>query len=284
MTPNEAAEEVGQWRLTQVQPHTIIINHRNDSTWAHIKDSIRSSGTVHSSLILALAHSGLPAPIQLLLSRGANIEIESTAYNRTPLHLSASGGHTSVVQLLLDHGARIDSEDVAEFTPLILAVVGGHEAVVRLLVERGADLYRRDSTGKDAWDWARTTKNEVIIRVLREASTQRYNQASNLNILTSSAQQGRHNYYVRNRIQQIRNDPSFSPTMMETPLIPQPLIPQPLFPQPLFPQPPTEPPSITHNFWQRSAPELEVPPLAAPIIPDRRSKFWGRWKAGKDGR
>ena len=266
MTPNEAAEEVGIWRLTQVRPHSIIINLHNDSTWEHIKASIRSFGTVHSSLILALAHSGLPAPIQLLLSRGANIEMESTAYNRTPLHLSASGGHKSVVQLLLDHGARIDSEDVAGFTALILAVVGGHEAVVRLLVERGADLYRRDGTGKDAWDWAWTARNEVVIRVLRDASTQGYNQPSNLHILTSSAQQGPHNDYIRNRLQQIRNDPSFSPTMMGTPLFPQ-------------------PPSITQpdNFWKQSAPELEVPHWAAPIIPDRRS-FWGRWKAGKDGR
>lgn len=168
MSRVEAAAAVGVSVLTKVQPHEVIATPaRYDNTWAHIKLSIQNEGLVHSSLILALANTGLAAPVQLLLTRGASIDIAAIYYRRTPLILAASKGHETVVRLLLDNGAKINARDVWDFTALIWASIGNHERVVRLLVEEGADLNLKSNVGKTAWDYAVDARNEGIKNALQ---------------------------------------------------------------------------------------------------------------------
>lgn len=167
MSRVEAAAVVGVSVLTKVQPHDVIGPVGYDNTWAHIKLSIQNDGLVRSSLILALANTGLAAPVQLLLTRGASIDIAAIYYRRTPLILAASKGHETVVRLLLNNGAKINARDVWDFTALIWASIGNHERVVRLLVENGADLNLKSNVGKTAWDYAVDGRNEGIKNALQ---------------------------------------------------------------------------------------------------------------------
>jgi len=180
MTPNEAAAAVGVRLLTKVRPHEVVTKqiHEYDKTWEHIKTSIRSSGVIQSSLILALANTGLVESVQYLLYRGANIEIRSWHYDRTPLILAAEGGHDHVVRLLLDEGAQINAMDVWRLTALSWAVILGHEQVVRVLVEMGANLGIKSVAGKTAGDYAKDCKDEETKRQLLEALNG-YNSCSN---------------------------------------------------------------------------------------------------------
>src|SRR5277367_6482897 len=180
MTPNQAAAAVGVRLLTNVRPHEVVTKpiHEYDNTWEHIKTSIRSSGVIKSSLILALANTGLVHCVEYLLFRGANIETKSWHYERTPLIVAAEGGHKEVVRLLLDEGAKINAMDVWHLTALSWAVILGHESVVRLLVLRGADLKIKSGAGKIAWDYAMDGKDAEIKKGLLEALNG-YNPRSN---------------------------------------------------------------------------------------------------------
>jgi ankyrin repeat protein len=57
----------------------------------------------------------------------------------TPLHQAAGGGHREVVELLLERGARLDLEDrIHHGTPLGWAIHGGRREIEALLRARGA--------------------------------------------------------------------------------------------------------------------------------------------------
>src|SRR5271154_1730466 len=171
MTPHEAAAAVGVRLLTKVRPHEVVKKpiHEYDKTWEHIKASIQSLGVIQSSLILALAYTGLVDSVQYLLYRGANIETKSWHYCRTPLILAAEGGHERVVGLLLDEGAEINAVDIWRHTAVSWATILEHDQVVRLLVKRGADLKIKSVAGKTVWDYAMDCKDEQIKGRLLEA-------------------------------------------------------------------------------------------------------------------
>lgn len=161
MTPKEASKKIGNQLLRNVKPHQILTRDGStkgckfDTSWDHIQASIiKNNGVVGSSLILALAHTGLELPLQLLLEKGANIEARTDFYSQTSLMLAAQGGHYAVVRLLLKEGAAINARDARQWTALIVAAESGREAVVRLLVEKGADLKQRCHNGQTAKEHA----------------------------------------------------------------------------------------------------------------------------------
>jgi len=170
MSGVEAAAAVGVNLLTKVKPHEVRTTPtRLDKTWAHIKTSIQNDGVVHSSLILALANTGLAAPVRLLLSRGTNVDTASLYYKKTPVIQAARNGHENVVQLLLNNGAKINAQDRYGFTALIWASINNHEPVVRMLVERGADLNLRSAgiAGRTALQYAVDSRSHGVIRALQ---------------------------------------------------------------------------------------------------------------------
>ena len=57
---------------------------------------------------------------------------------RTPLHIAAWQGHTSMVELLLRYGADVNAVDREQRTPLQSSAWQGHESVVWLLLKAGA--------------------------------------------------------------------------------------------------------------------------------------------------
>jgi hypothetical protein len=59
---------------------------------------------------------------------------------RTPLHLSAVGGHAETTQLRLENGANIPAESDAGIASLAFVALGGHASVVQLLLRHGANI------------------------------------------------------------------------------------------------------------------------------------------------
>ena len=67
-----------------------------------------------------------------LIGAGADKEAKDQD-SRTPLHLAATRGYTTVVTYLIEAGADKEAKDRVGRTPLHFAAWYGHTAVVRLL-------------------------------------------------------------------------------------------------------------------------------------------------------
>lgn len=146
MTADEAAKQVGTTLLLRVVPHT---------SWESIRETIKSNGKgiVGSSLILALACTGLALPTQLLLEKGADIESKNPN-DGTPLITAAREKHKAVMQVLIGKGANVNAASKFGNTPLIFAVKWGEESMISLLLEKGAKVNRKNQEGKGAIDFA----------------------------------------------------------------------------------------------------------------------------------
>ncbi|XP_048468195.1 ankyrin repeat and BTB/POZ domain-containing protein BTBD11-like [Rhincodon typus] len=105
--------------------------------------------------LMYAASSGDEAMVQVLLTSGADIDIQVPGYSQqcpsvhaetrhwTALTFAVAFGHLSIAQLLLDAGAHIDGcvgEGSCSETPLQMAAAAGHLDLVSLLLEKGADL------------------------------------------------------------------------------------------------------------------------------------------------
>ncbi|XP_078098499.1 ankyrin repeat- and BTB/POZ domain-containing protein 3-like isoform X2 [Mustelus asterias] len=105
--------------------------------------------------LMYAASSGDEAMVQVLLTSGADIDIQVPAISPqcpsvhaetrhwTALSFAVAFGHLSVAQLLLDAGAHVEgcvSEESWSETPLQLAATAGHLDLVSLLLEKGCDL------------------------------------------------------------------------------------------------------------------------------------------------
>jgi ankyrin repeat protein len=108
------------------------------------------------------------ACFQMLLSRADPNQTDS---GRTILHtVMARGGegHMPFAEMLLDRGARIDMRDeLLESTALGWACRWGHVHFVKLLLERGADPVE---AGARQWAspkaWATRMKHDGVLQVL----------------------------------------------------------------------------------------------------------------------
>ena len=78
---------------------------------------------------------------ELLIARGANIELVCRENGYAPLHVACFHGHVDVVQLLLDHGADIKRLSRNGHKPLAVASASGHVEVVELMFDRDVDSY-----------------------------------------------------------------------------------------------------------------------------------------------
>ncbi|XP_069125262.1 ankyrin repeat and KH domain-containing protein 1-like isoform X1 [Argopecten irradians] len=93
-------------------------------------------------LILA-ATAGHVDVVEILLDHGADMEAQSERTKDTPLSLACSGGRYEVVELLLGRGANKEHRNVSDYTPLSLAASGGYVNIIKLLLSHGAEINSR---------------------------------------------------------------------------------------------------------------------------------------------
>lgn len=93
-------------------------------------------------LILA-ATAGHVDVVEILLESGADMEAQSERTKDTPLSLACSGGRYEVVELLLSKGANKEHRNVSDYTPLSLAASGGYVNIIKLLLSHGAEINSR---------------------------------------------------------------------------------------------------------------------------------------------
>ncbi|HEX5323530.1 MAG TPA: ankyrin repeat domain-containing protein [Capsulimonadaceae bacterium] len=76
--------------------------------------------------------------VQLLLERGAKVNIREATYGNTALIDASQAGSLASVKLLLAHGADVSVANNRGETALSVASVGGHSAIVEALKGAGA--------------------------------------------------------------------------------------------------------------------------------------------------
>ena len=101
----------------------------------------------HWNVLHLAAHNNHLKLVEILLSRGANVE-SATERSWRPLHFASRVGHLDCVKLLLKHKAEVDAETGSTdgSTPLQIAASAAHEEVCRYLVWYGADVHLRSGS------------------------------------------------------------------------------------------------------------------------------------------
>ncbi|MCJ1333185.1 hypothetical protein MMC10_009879 [Thelotrema lepadinum] len=95
------------------------------------------------------AQQGYTGSVKLLLDRGVEVNTQDAKTGRTALHWAATSGERSVVATLLGRGADVNIRDIARKTALPFAVASLSIESVALLLDNGADLNEREhGTGR----------------------------------------------------------------------------------------------------------------------------------------
>ena len=103
-----------------------------------------SSGVAPLHYAARMGHTNV---IGILVSNGADLDIQSTAEGNTPLHLASGSGQYGAAGLLLAGGAAMDKATKKMETTLHWAIENGRIQTAALLLSRGADLEARDIKG-----------------------------------------------------------------------------------------------------------------------------------------
>jgi len=101
-----------------------------------------------STALMAAAEAGQDEMVEMLLARGADVDLGAPDSWENPLMLAIVRNREDLVRLLIEHGAEVDFRDESSgVTPLIMAASGGHRAVANVLMTAGAKLEAADDTG-----------------------------------------------------------------------------------------------------------------------------------------
>ena len=95
--------------------------------------------------LLLAAKRGYGDMIDLLLSRGADINAGVQSSGQTVLHLTTLQGSKSLTEQLLARGAKVNAPDASGKTPLYVAAKMGFKAMAELLLAHGADVNIKDN-------------------------------------------------------------------------------------------------------------------------------------------
>jgi ankyrin repeat protein len=111
---------------------------------------------------------GYLAVIRFMLESGADVNGQSAEGN-TPLMDAAIMGNTEAVDLLLHRGAVVDLPNKSHHnTALHAACFKAHEGAVRLLLAAGASTTLEDSRGRSAMDFATEPRHAAVRQLLQQ--------------------------------------------------------------------------------------------------------------------
>ena len=87
---------------------------------------------------MVAASLGQSRMIQLLLTRGANLEVADLVSGYRAIHKAAQNGSLETAKILIDVGAQLEIENDMGQSPLTYAIYSERPVIVRPLLERGA--------------------------------------------------------------------------------------------------------------------------------------------------
>jgi ankyrin repeat protein len=107
---------------------------------------------------------GFPNLVQLLLEKGANVNLAEGGHFGRPLQLACYKGQMSLIRLLLAHKANIDEADDVLGTPLQAAIAGSqHNVAVTLMDEFKADVKARGKVFGNALQIALAVGDRALV-------------------------------------------------------------------------------------------------------------------------
>ena len=90
----------------------------------------------------------------LLIREGARVDVWGDAVGTTPLHYALEKGSEDLAKLMINKGADVNAVSSyfmgsdCKCTPLHLSVLNGYKEVLQLLIEKGADVNYPDISGR----------------------------------------------------------------------------------------------------------------------------------------
>jgi ankyrin repeat protein len=105
----------------------------------------------YGAAIFSATKAGNRAMVELLLSRGANVNAnQQDTEGNTPLHMAAMNGFQAVTEALLANQADVNAQTRSGNTPLLLAAERNNSKILSLLLEHGADVNAQSNDGRTA--------------------------------------------------------------------------------------------------------------------------------------
>ena len=112
------------------------------------------------------AGTGNVTLLDLLLARGADINVQPKPNAMTPLHEAINMHQTDLVSTLLERGANVNATAHGGQTPLHYAVHKNNPRVAELLLKAGAQVDVWDASGRTAIDWAVAYDRPILVELL----------------------------------------------------------------------------------------------------------------------
>jgi ankyrin repeat protein len=112
-----------------------------------------------------------PRILQLLIDRGADVNVADDDRQYTALHFAARDQRREMVKILLDAGAEVDTIDADGTTPLCHCVMRPNTdlEIVKLLLAHGADPKKKNRDGDSPLASARFAEDAELLDVLKKA-------------------------------------------------------------------------------------------------------------------
>ena len=139
----EAGAEIGETAL-----YMAVRGEHGDIVNDFLDNGAPLNGKYHGlkTPLHVAAEEGKTAMVELLLLRGAHIDVLEPYFRSSPLYLATKNNHLGAVVSLLSAGADVNVRcGACQDTPLFAASCLGHVDIVRVLTENGADV--KDASG-----------------------------------------------------------------------------------------------------------------------------------------
>ena len=115
------------------------------------------------SLILEI-EEGNTAKVIEMINEGADINARDI-FQKTPLHAAARKNNTEIMELLISKGADIEATvPDFKFTPLFDAAMFGKKEAIQLLIQKGAKVNAKTLAGETPVDFALGTEAADLLR------------------------------------------------------------------------------------------------------------------------
>ncbi|MGD1934855.1 MAG: ankyrin repeat domain-containing protein [Candidatus Phaeomarinobacter sp.] len=122
--------------------------------------------------LIEAVRTGKRSIVELLLDRGARVNIPGRRDGVTALEEAARIDRPDIAQILIDAGADVDKTGKQGQTPLMVAATLGHTAIVQVLIDADAYLNDTDSTGRTPLTLAEERRHKQTVELLRSAGAE----------------------------------------------------------------------------------------------------------------